>query len=102
MPDHVHLFLWPDDSVATVSHILSAIKTRTARRLLPILRIKEKSLTNLWLPGGGHDRFIYSRHEIEEKIKYIHENPVRKGLAAEPWEYRWSSACRFDLVDDWR
>ena len=29
---------------------------------------------------------------IDQKLAYIHENPVKAGLVDEPWEYRFSSA----------
>jgi hypothetical protein len=27
-----------------------------------------------------------------QKVRYIHQNPVRAGLVARPEDYRWSSA----------
>ena len=45
-----------------------------------------------WLPGGGYDRNIFTDEELEEKIKYIHHNPVRRGLVERAIEWPWSSA----------
>lgn len=35
---------------------------------------------------------IYSTEKLEEKLNYMHLNPVRAGLVEEAVEYRWSSA----------
>ena len=35
---------------------------------------------------------IYSTEKIEEKLNYMHMNPVRAGLVETPTEWRWSSA----------
>jgi hypothetical protein len=35
---------------------------------------------------------IYSTAKIEEKLNYMHMNPVRAGLVKMPTEWRWSSA----------
>ena len=40
----------------------------------------------------GYDRNIYSRDELNEKIKYINENPVARRLVCRPEDWRWSSA----------
>ena len=43
-----------------------------------------------------HVRFysfeIHSAAKIEEKLNYMHLNPVRAGLVQVPTEWRWSSA----------
>jgi len=38
---------------------------------------------------------IVSRDVLETKIDYIHQNPVRAGLAESPGQWRWSSAARY-------
>jgi hypothetical protein len=35
---------------------------------------------------------IWSRQKVEEKLEYMHRNPVRAGLIERAEEYRWSSA----------
>ena len=35
---------------------------------------------------------LTSNKFIDQKLAYIHENPVKAGLVDEPWEYRFSSA----------
>jgi putative transposase len=37
---------------------------------------------------------LYSNEVIDQKVNYIHENPVRAGLVTEAAFYRYSSACQ--------
>jgi hypothetical protein len=41
---------------------------------------------------GNHAEHIYSDKFIEQKLEYIHNNPVRAGIVREPVEYVYSSA----------
>lgn len=104
MPNHVHLVLLCDTEIATVTSVLTALKTRTAERVLPLLRQRfpQSMLPRLWLRGSGYDRVIRNAEDLAEKAAYIEMNPVRKGLAAEPGAYRWSS-CGSDVLprDPW-
>ena len=45
-----------------------------------------------WQRGGGYDRNLRRASDISEKIRYIHENPVRRGIVERPEEYPLSSA----------
>jgi len=51
-----------------------------------------------WQRGGGYDRNLYTSKEVWEKIEYIHNNPVSRGLVGSPDEYRWSSAADYEGV----
>ncbi|MCA9085259.1 MAG: hypothetical protein KDA81_14440 [Planctomycetaceae bacterium] len=35
---------------------------------------------------------VYSREKVEEKLRYMHMNPVRAGLVAKATDWKWSSA----------
>ena len=35
---------------------------------------------------------IYERCKLHEKVQYMHENPVRSGLAEKPTDWKWGSA----------
>jgi putative transposase len=50
-----------------------------------------KATMRFWQPGGGFDRNIFSLRELHEKIGYIHKNPVRRKLVAQPVDWLWSS-----------
>src|ERR1019366_10120381 len=99
MPEHVHLLLSePEESNHSV--VLQVLKQRFARELLERLRKKQPrpdgSLWNIVLEQGHvwqrrfYDFVVWNRHKRAEKLRYMHENPVRRGLVASPEEWRWS------------
>lgn len=92
MPDHCHLLLLPDPTVAATPRILMALKSRTGVRILEQLRVNGDAPPRLWQPGGGHDHNIVSHKQFLKAVDYVELNPVAKGLASRPEEYRWSSA----------
>ncbi len=102
MPEHVHLLIWPNLPESPVSKIAWTLKRGFARAVIARWReldariLVHLRLTNgrfrFWQHGGGYDRNIYSGDELEEKISYIHENPVRRGLVTDPTDWAWSSA----------
>lgn len=102
MPEHVHLILVPDARIADGAAVCKAIKQPVAyvaiqrwRRLgAPVLaRITlPNGRTRFWQAGGGFDRNVRSRSSLIREIGYIHQNPVKRGLAAHPTEWRWSSS----------
>ena len=104
MPEHVHLLVFPAEG-SEISRILRRIKKPMTDRVLAwvtrnspsfLARMEErrpsgKTSHRFWQPGGGYDRNVLSAEEIHEKLRYIHANPVRRGLAAGPAEWAWSS-----------
>lgn len=109
MPEHVHLLLRPDLPKWPVSRVLWWLKRESSRRILgrwselraPILHLvtEPNGRRRFWLPGGGYDRNIFSGDEFEEKVNYIHRNPIRRGLVEHAHEWPWSSrmACALDM-----
>ena len=43
----------------------------------------------------NHSELIYSNKFIEQKLDYIHNNPVRAGIVSQPEEYIYSSAKNY-------
>ena len=102
MPDHLHLLMLPDVTIAEIPRVLMSLKSRTGVRILERLRQTGTPPSRLWQPGGGHDRNITTHRQFLEAVDYIENNPVVKGLVARPEEYRWSSAgCAFLGRDSW-
>lgn len=109
MPNHFHLIAKKADS-SNISEIIGGIKRYTARQIgllrgIPELcslidRIRQAALSE---PGKGtavwKPRFdsyvIKSEDVLKQKIEYIHNNPVRKGLVKESWQWRYSSAAAY-------
>jgi len=112
MPDHVHLLVYPRVGNHSISPILKSIKQSVSRRFILHLRKNDpKGLLLLetsyespryrfWQPGGGHDRNIHTHDGLIELVNYIHNNPVKSGLVAEPEDWPWSSARAWILEDD--
>lgn len=110
MPEHVHLLLQPKLPEFPVRDLLKELKGQFSGRVLrrwrkeesPILRTLTDSSgkQRFWLPGGGYDRNINTSEELEEKINYIHHNPVKRGLVQRACDWRWSSARWFAGLRD--
>ena len=99
MPEHVHLLIRPSVEIG-VSKILSGLKRPVATRAMRYWRKQNMDApSSFWLPGGGHDRNIFSRDEFEEKIKYTHWNPVKRGLVRRPEDWAWSSFRAWKNLD---
>jgi len=102
MPDHVHILVWSDPETCTMRRLTHALKTPFSRRVIgrwreleaPVLAhlVDGQGRTRFWEHGGGHDRNLLRRGELDRKIAYVHENPVRAGLCTEPSDWPWSSA----------
>jgi len=100
MPEHVHLLL-SEPERGNPSAVLQALKQGFARRLLHHLRSggdpRQGSLWSAAL-GEGHiwqrrfyDFVVFSEKKRIEKIHYMHQNPVKRGLVLEPQQWPWSS-----------
>ena len=46
--------------------------------------------------GNNHPEEIHSQSFLRTKMNYIHQNPVRAGLVAEPSHYLYSSAADYE------
>jgi len=83
MPEHIHLLI-SEPKVGTPSTVLQVLKKRASRR------ISHHSLARFW-----HRRFydfnVWSRKKRTEKLLYMHLNPVKRGLVAQPADWPWSS-----------
>jgi putative transposase len=105
MPEHVHLALYPLQETK-IAAILKTLKQSVSKRAINWLRENSpdylptiedvqpngKRTFRFWQRGGGYDRNLRSVRDIHEKILYIHQNPVARGLAPRSTDYRWSSA----------
>ncbi|MDI6759354.1 MAG: transposase [Candidatus Brocadiaceae bacterium] len=83
MPDHLHLLLSPGESSLSVSRIIQAFKSTTARWYNKLPNI-DKGGSNLW-QKHFYDHIVRREEDLRDIAVYILENPVRKGLVAK-WE----------------
>ena len=81
MPDHAHALLRPKDGVE-LSRITKGIKGVSAR----IVNEARGQRGPLW-QDESWDRIVRDQEELDEKLQYMLDNPVRAGLASDGWEY---------------
>ena len=114
MPNHVHLLIWPLETEYCVSKILG-FKGRMAVRYSKLLLEqspkkhksycvieRKQSVFAFWQRGGGHDRNICKPDGVWPVIRYIEQNPVRKGLVPFAKQWRWSSAYPAKATEEFR
>jgi putative transposase len=94
MPEHVHLLL-SEPQRDTLSTVVQALKLGFSRHLLGPLRTPHEP--TLW-PDPKHvwqarfyDFNVWSERKRIEKLRYLHRNPVARGLVLSPEQWRWSS-----------
>jgi len=97
MPDHVHALVWFPE-VMQLSQFMNKWKELTSKSLKQVLPwmfpkywSTMESADPIWQPKY-YGVNIWSRDKLEEKLDYIHQNPVRAGLVESATDWLWSSA----------
>jgi putative transposase len=100
MPEHFHLLI-SEPERGTPSTVMQVLKQRFAHQLLKRLRARaDPTQGQFWdeMLAEGHvwqrrfyDFVVWSYAKRLEKLRYIHRNPVRRGLVLEPEQWPWSS-----------
>jgi len=87
MPEHIHLLVSEPENGA-LAQAMQSLKQGVARKLA--LRAKD----SFW-QERYHDFNIWSERKFVEKLRYIHDNPVKRGLVESPEDWRWSSFLHY-------
>src|SRR3974390_803845 len=82
MPEHVHLLVSEPENGPLASAV-QAIKQSVSRKLIG-------DRDHFW-QERYYDFNVWSLAKQKEKVKYIHRNPVRRGLVGSPEDWVWSS-----------
>jgi putative transposase len=82
MPEHMHLLINEPPAIL-VAQFLKALKQITSRQL-------RGDHPQFWQPRY-YDSNIHEETARSEVIRYIHRNPVKRGLVASAGQYPWSS-----------
>jgi putative transposase len=107
MPEHIHLLL-TEPEVGTPSTVMQVLKQRVARALLPKRKRRNPRQRNLFGGEPQHRAFwqarfydfnVWTTKKRVEKLRYMHRNPVKRGLVETPERWCWSS-YRFYLLDE--
>ncbi len=81
MPDHVHAIISPHDKMM-LSRIMKGIKGAGAYK---INRLRDKR-GPVW-QDESFDRIIRDECDFNQKMQYMFNNPAKKGLTDDPWNY---------------
>ena len=104
MPEHVHLLI-SEPLHGTPTTVMQVLKQRVSRALRHRRR-KETSPAemSLWTETSEtqdrrfwqrrfYDFNVWSVRKKNEKMNYMHFNPVKRGLVDDPKRWLWSSCC---------
>jgi len=80
MPEHVHLLV-TEPKKCPLSKAIQALKLSVA---------VQRSERPFW-QARYYDFNVFTTQKHTEKLKYIHRNPVTRGLVQEPEAWEWSS-----------
>jgi len=81
MPDHVHVLLTPRAGWE-LSRIMKGMKGVSAH----LLNQHRREAGRVW-QDESWDRIVRDQKELDEKLEYMLDNPVKKELVSDPWQY---------------
>lgn len=82
MPEHVHLLVTEPER-ATLARAMQALKQSVSQKL--------NARHGRFWQTRYYDFNVWSPEKRVEKLKYIHRNPVHRGLVHKPDDWPWSS-----------
>lgn len=104
MSDHVHIILQPNEinkgEYVSLSEIMHSIKSYSASEIRKSIKneiVLHKEHEQAGMPvlpvkvfqDESYDRIIRTEDELKEKMNYIHNNPIKKGLCEDGYNYKW-------------
>ena len=83
MPEHVHLLVG-EPRRSSLSIALQVLKQQSSRKLKQRgeLQFRQRRY---------YDFNVWSEEKRVEKLRYMHRNPVKRGLVEKPEDWQWSS-----------
>lgn len=117
MPSHVHLLF--KSSQGEPSNLIRDFKGYTSRKVLRLIANNKQESRREWLlwmfKQAGKKKSnvkmyqfwqqdnkpieIWSYKVFEQKLKYIHDNPVKSGFVTDPIDWKYSSARNYGNDD---
>ena len=80
MPEHVHLLV-SEPERGVLADAIHCLKLTFGKRLR----------AGVFWQKRYYDRNVRNEQEFQEKLRYLHRNPVKRGLAEKAEEWKWSS-----------
>jgi putative transposase len=119
MPEHFHLLIG-EPELGPLSVVMQVLKQKVSRRCLknpPFTKNVKGGAPDVvegipdlddWLHGGKdrlrafwqkryYDFNVFSEKKHVEKLRYIHRNPVTRGLVESPEQWVWSSFREYSI-----
>lgn len=113
MTNHVHLII--STKTNTISSLVRDIKKFNSKQILEAIGKSDEESRKEWMlnmfryAGSGnannkeyqfwkqdyHPVELSDSYRCEQRLNYLHENPVRSGMVWEPWQYKYSSAIDY-------
>ncbi len=99
MPEHVHLLV-SEPEQGWLADAIHYLKLSFAKRLG----------AGVFWQKRYYDRNVRNEHEFKEKLRYLHRNPVKRGLCERPEDWKWSSFRHYargekgvvEIESEWR
>ena len=98
MPDHFHLLI-SEPQEGDPSKVMQLVKQLYAQRVVPRTRRKRSEAqssprdsrpVHVW-EARFYDFNVWTERKRVEKLRYMHRNPVKRGLVTEPQQWAWGS-----------
>lgn len=116
MPNHIHLIC--KSIHKPLNQVLRDFKSFTSKKIIKMISENPQESRKEWLmhmfkffgkgnsqniefqfwQNGTHAIELWSFEIIQQKINYLHNNPVKAGFVSEPCHYTYSSANEFGLL----
>lgn len=116
MPEHVHMLI-SEPQIGNPSLVVQTVKLGFTQRLLtdqenPHASQRTRDMgpvaKHIW-QRRFYDFNVWSQRKEVEKLKYMHRNPVVRGLVKKPEDWRWSSYRSYAYgenglvrINDWK
>ena len=114
MSNHVHLIASATQGIA-LPDIIRDLKKFTSKQIEEAIRsnaFESRKEWMLWMfkragaknsnnknfqfwQQDNHPFELHGNDMLQQKLLYLHDNPVRAGLVTEPWHYKYSSATDY-------
>ena len=105
MPEHFHMLVG-EPKTKSMSVMMQVLKQRVSQKCRR--RRESRDQMRLWtaepVPAFWQARYydfnVYSGKKKKEKLRYMHRNPVTRGLVESPEQWRWSSYRYYSLGEE--
>jgi putative transposase len=117
MPSHIHMVAKHNEG--KLNEVIGAFKSFTAKEILKSISENNQESRKEWMlhlfkffgkkyrqnkeymfwEKTNHPIELFSNSVIDQKIDYIHSNPVAAGFVTDPESYVYSSACKMPVLE---